>query len=253
MKSYSWEEYYEKFYDWASSTQARNLSYLTSLGSADEVAEIIIVLQVEVPAVNRLLKRVIAEGYQFKSDDLVEFLCICDKALATEAVRVSASSFNTSDMENLYGYVEDDDLIDICNKNHIPLPEDLRDEEPDGEEEYDDDEEYDEDEEYADTHGGMVDGIIEGLEGLQEVLDEQSTPPIQNRQKKGRGFWPTLFAAFAGASDGVKDVGRRHNGRCNGDCAHCPPHYGYRYGRWYYGHDHSYGCEFGGNHGDGRD
>ena len=36
-------------------------------------------------------------------------------------------------------------------------------------------------------------------------------------------------------------------GRCNGDCENCPPHYGYRYGRYYYGHDHHHGCEFGGN------
>lgn len=36
-------------------------------------------------------------------------------------------------------------------------------------------------------------------------------------------------------------------GRCDGDCENCPPHYGYRYGRYYYGHDHSHGCEFGGN------
>jgi len=44
---------------------------------------------------------------------------------------------------------------------------------------------------------------------------------------------------------------QRHNGICDGNCASCPPHYGYRYGRWYYGHSHSYGCEFGGNKGDG--
>lgn len=42
-----------------------------------------------------------------------------------------------------------------------------------------------------------------------------------------------------------------HHGRCNGDCANCPPHYGYRYGKWYYGHDHTHGCEFGGNKGGG--
>lgn len=40
---------------------------------------------------------------------------------------------------------------------------------------------------------------------------------------------------------------RPHSGRCNGDCANCPPHYVYRYSRWYYGHDHTHGCEFGGN------
>ena len=45
---------------------------------------------------------------------------------------------------------------------------------------------------------------------------------------------------------------KRYSGRCDGDCANCPPHYGYRHGRWYYGHDHVEGCEFGGNKGGGR-
>ena len=44
---------------------------------------------------------------------------------------------------------------------------------------------------------------------------------------------------------------KKHDGHCDGDCANCPSHYGYRYGRWYYGKGHQYGCEFGGNKGDG--
>lgn len=40
---------------------------------------------------------------------------------------------------------------------------------------------------------------------------------------------------------------KKHSKRCDGDCANCPAHYGYRYGRWYYGHSHTEGCEFGGN------
>lgn len=40
---------------------------------------------------------------------------------------------------------------------------------------------------------------------------------------------------------------KKHLGKCDGDCKNCPPHYGYRYGRWYYGHNHSEGCVFGGN------
>lgn len=51
-----------------------------------------------------------------------------------------------------------------------------------------------------------------------------------------------LIGIFSESSD------RKHSrGKCNGDCANCPPHYGYRYGRWYYGHSHTEGCEFGGN------
>ena len=46
MRQYTWDEYYEKFYDWSESTQVRNLYGLTSLDAADadEVAEIIMQL-----------------------------------------------------------------------------------------------------------------------------------------------------------------------------------------------------------------
>ena len=44
---------------------------------------------------------------------------------------------------------------------------------------------------------------------------------------------------------------KKHSGKYDGNCANCPPHYGYRYGRWYYAHNHMEGCEFGGNQGSG--
>ena len=54
-----------------------------------------------------------------------------------------------------------------------------------------------------------------------------------------------LIGVFAETSRDNKK--HAHSGKCNGDCANCPPHYGYRYGRWYYGKHHTEGCEFGGN------
>ena len=42
---------------------------------------------------------------------------------------------------------------------------------------------------------------------------------------------------------------KKDSGRCDGDCNHCPAHYGYRHGRWYYGHGHQHGCERHGNGG----
>lgn len=61
---------------------------------------------------------------------------------------------------------------------------------------------------------------------------------------------PELKQSFFDKIFGAKPK-RGKSCRCNGDCANCPPHYGYRYGRWYYGHGHTHGCEFGGNKGDG--
>ena len=50
-------------------------------------------------------------------------------------------------------------------------------------------------------------------------------------------------------SSGHSVFGSSNTHRCNGDCDNCPAHYGYRYGRWYYGHGHQHGCVRGGNGG----
>lgn len=227
MRQYTWDEYYEKFYDWAESTQVRNLSALTSLGTEDEVGEIIIELQINVPAANRLLRKAVEAKLAFSGSDLVEFACINDKTLAIAAVRNSAERLIAEDMEYLYGEIDDEVIIEICKQRNILLPEDLREEE-----------EY-EDEEPEETEED------EPLEEVDIYVDDYCPPP------KRPGFFATLFGVIAGIDMAIGSNQHRHNGRCNGDCAHCPPHYGYRYGRWYYGHDHVHGCEFGGNRGSG--
>ncbi len=70
MRKYTWDEYYEKFYDWEESTQVWNLSGLTSLGTAEEVAEIIIELQGNESASNRLLRKTVEAKLEFSADDL---------------------------------------------------------------------------------------------------------------------------------------------------------------------------------------
>lgn len=227
MRQYAWDEYYEKFYDWAESTQVRNLSGLTSLGPADEVGEIIIELQVNVPAANRLLRKAVEAKLAFSGSDLVEFACINDKTLATAAVCNSAERLTAEDMEYLYGEIDDEVIIEICKQRNILLPEDLR-----------------EEEEYKNEEPEEIEAD-ESLEEVDIYVEDYSPSP------KWPGFFATLFGEISGVSMASGSNQHRHNGRCNGDCAHCPPHYGYRYGRWYYGHDHVHGCEFGGNKGSG--
>lgn len=232
MRTYTWDEYYEKFYDWAESTQVRNLSALTSLGSADEVGEIIIELQENVSAANRLLRKAVEAKLEFSAYDLLEFLCGNDKQLATAAVYNSADRLTAEDMEDLYGEVDDEVIIEICSKRNFTLPEDLREEEEEIEVEEDD----------------------ESLEEVDSYVDD-----FVSEKPKKLGFFGILFAVLGaacsignGKSKRHNGRSKRHNGRCNGDCANCPPHYGYRYGRWYYGHNHVHGCQFGGNRGSGR-
>lgn len=73
----------------------------------------------------------------------------------------------------------------------------------------------------------------------------------QSKPSTGPGFLGALLGMLTGVSQNGGHKEHKHCGQCDGDCANCPPHYGYRYGRWYYGHGHQHGCEFGGNKGDG--
>ncbi|MDD6051594.1 MAG: hypothetical protein PUC00_10085 [Clostridiales bacterium] len=87
------------------------------------------------------------------------------------------------------------------------------------------------------------DGIRREIEDLPFEPEITIVQPV----RKGPGFLSTLLGLASDA--GSK---RSHPGRCTGDCSRCPSHYGYRYGRWYYGHHHTHGCEFGGNDGSGK-
>lgn len=214
MRKYTWEEYYEKFYDWAESTRVRNLSELISLGSADEVGEIIIELQFDnINASNRLLKRAVNEMLAFSSDDLIGFLYSNDKQLATAAVYNSANRLTGDDIEDLYTMVDDDVIIKICSEYSLSLPD--------------------------------------GMRNDEDVIDSYIHNVFSYAKPKKFGFAQTLFGKIGEVGEINKTKHKKHGGKCNGDCANCPEHYGYRYGRWYYGKGHIYGCEFGGNKGDG--
>ena len=96
----------------------------------------------------------------------------------------------------------------------------------------------------------------EADEDLEEYDESQDYTP----KKAKMGFWSALGTLFDSSSSSNSSSSnsssfwstsskKKDAGRCDGDCANCPAHYGYRYGRWYYGHGHQHGCERGGNGG----
>ena len=104
--------------------------------------------------------------------------------------------------------------------------------------------------------GTDEDDYVEDEEDIEENIIEDVQP-----QKQKIGFWKALGMLFSSSyethstSDSSSSFWsapkKKNTGRCDGDCANCPPHYGYRYGRWYYGKDHTEGCTRGGNRGGG--
>lgn len=113
-------------------------------------------------------------------------------------------------------------------------------------------------EEFAESFKRTLNDISDQAEILTKELNKfnqgLNSKPV--KQKK-QGFFSSLMGGigvysifhFLFGSKSEKTPNRYNNRVCNGDCKHCPPHYGYRYGRWYYGHHHNHGCEFGGNRG----
>ena len=91
-------------------------------------------------------------------------------------------------------------------------------------------------------HIRVVENRIDGnMEKIQTPKEQKQSAAKSLGLGGVIGFFKSLFC-------GGK---KKHSGRCDGNCANCPAHYGYRHGRWYYGHGHNYGCEFGGNKGGG--
>ena len=206
-----WDTYYEKFYDWATSTQISRMPSLTSFGVSSEVTEVAQEYMDE-KAASRLIKKAIAYGVQFTPDEIYDLSGCCNTSAMNDLLKASKCTFTQEQLEDLWGAADVEVLELVAKRNHVTLFEDDEIEDTDTEDD--------------------------------SFLEE----PMQNEPKLGFFSKLGLTLGIASVLDNKKES---HHGRCTGDCANCPPHYGYRYGRWYYGHDHTHGCEFGGNKGGG--
>lgn len=203
-----WDTYYEKFYDWSTSTQINRMSSLTSYGESSEIAEVAQEFMDE-KAASRLIKKAVAYGVQFSPEEMYDLSGCCNTEAMNALLDAAKCHFSKEQLEDLWGAVDDDVLERAAVRNKIVLFED------------------------------------EANEPEEEPFEEDQ---IEAAPKMG--FFTKHFATI-GIAGALESGKKAHPGHCTGDCANCPPHYGYRYGRWYYGHGHVYGCEFGGNKGDG--
>ncbi len=207
MKDMSWDEYYAGFYDWSFSTQ-RSYSYrLTDFGDEEEVLEVVEEFSLNDSA---FTNKFVEKALAAGVRFLPEHVLELAILIDKPVLSKAAESANgTFDREQLEEIymLIEDDSFDRIARK---AKIDIFDETDSEDPEFEEPEYY------------------------------ESVP-----QKKGRGVFGTLLAVAA--TFGLFGKSKKKVGRCDGDCANCPPHYGYRYGRWYYGHGHVHGCEFGGN------
>lgn len=210
----NWDDFYERFFDLSLSTQKSYSCKLTDYGPSDEVFEVVSEFAFyDQKFATRFVGKALDNGVRFTPEQILEMTILIDKPVLSRMAETASSAFSREQLEEIYMLIDDVSFDRISKKQKIDI---FAEEEPEE--------------------------IFEPEDDIEYAVSHQRKP----------GFFTTLFAVITGVSMAGNSKKKRNNGRCNGDCANCPPHYGYRYGRWYYGHDHIHGCEFGGNRGSGR-
>ncbi len=278
-----WSEYYEKYDDWQDSTQYSRLASITDFGpDTSPSSEITDCVQyVDERTANRIIKLALKAGVRFAVNeiaDIIEYVTQDDDIVRVLLNSADESAFTAELIERILNCLVDEEPViqligRICKKPNyfkdtelVSLCENLADDEAIEKLLLSNKSKFSEDALNTLCDLCVDEEIIRAISKRSGIpysdpdvdddieLDDFTVNTYTTPRKKGLGFFGTL-AAIAGATAGISEGfgGKKHSGKCDGNCANCPPHYGYRYGRWYYGHGHMHGCEFGGNRGGGSD
>lgn len=131
----TWEEYYEKIWEWAPSTMVSRMSKLTSFGDPEEVMEVIIEISFgDEKGATRLLRKATDAGVKFSGEQFAELSGCCEEGELIRAIRFSCDKFQDIDIENLYLCFDEELVVEIAKKRNLKLPVELLEEDDDLEE-----------------------------------------------------------------------------------------------------------------------
>lgn len=110
-----WEDYYDRFWDWAESTQISRISTLTDFTSSVEVAEIANEFFDEKIS-TRLAKRAMQNGIRFIPSEIIELSGLLTEEGFNEATRNRWGQFTSEQYENLEVFCFDQELLESVAK-----------------------------------------------------------------------------------------------------------------------------------------
>jgi len=125
----TWFDYYEKINDWAVSTAVNKISSLEDMGASDEIVDALNIIAFEdEKGATRLLNRALQHGVKFSGENLAEIVDLCAEESFKKALYQSADAFTAQDLEDLYGCVDDELIIDVAKRYKLSVPADIADE-----------------------------------------------------------------------------------------------------------------------------
>jgi len=228
----TWELFYDSYDSWSKELLFKHARNQTEFGSSDEVYEVADHIS-DRALCTEFIRNAMNGGVQFSVDETLELAELVDATLIADIVEAEKLELTHDQVDDLSYSLDKAAISRIAKVCGIELDADGHVIHPVTEEDL------------------AFAQLVENVQILDNMIQQEEA-----RRRAKPGFGTFLLAALAafGRSSSTKNKRNRtrpHSGRCDGDCANCPPHYGYRYGRWYYGRHHQYGCQYGGNRGGG--
>jgi len=282
----TWDDFYDRYCDWSESTVKIRISSLEDIGNGEDVVDVVLNLSDEKIKV-QLIRKSMRLGVKFTQEDFMNLDGELPGAVYEEVAKygnfyLDNPYFNENDFDWDDFYAECSNLPEDMVLRCIPRIDKFG----DTEDVVDailsisypaDDALYERavvlgvkfTKEQKELMGREEFSFVEDIKAFNDISEEQMNEfseqvcivekqvdeyieQMKNPKKRKSSVGKAIgIGALFGFFEGLFGKKKKHHRRCDGDCAHCPPHYGYRYGRWYYGHGHNYGCEFGGNKGGG--
>ena len=117
----TWEEFYDKFYDWSPNTQEKKLGAVNKLGDPEEVTEVIVGLAENDnrTAANKLAKRALNSGMKFTVENIWDVLDYIDDYLHEQMALQSLDYYTKKDLEGLEGCLDDRFISKLYEKKGI--------------------------------------------------------------------------------------------------------------------------------------
>ncbi len=120
----TWDEYYDKYYDWAESTRIKKLSSVDVLGDTEEVSEVMLDLAFNhEDIVNRIARKAIEQKLVFTADDIINLTGNIDPFLQAQLAYQSVGSFSKEDLESFEGYLDDDVIVQLYKLKGLKMPD----------------------------------------------------------------------------------------------------------------------------------
>ena len=116
----TWDEYYDKCGEWATSTQINRIPQISSFGPHEQVWEIA-QDYIDGEGAARLIRKAVINDVHFAGEEIEEMIYYVDPDVVNRALQSAAFPLTEDQINNLQGLVDDEILNEAARKSGVSL------------------------------------------------------------------------------------------------------------------------------------